>query len=125
MVDQLTDILYELELSLLHESFADRHEKLLAPDLKEINAIGEVQKRESIIAWLKTKAAEARWDIRGFEVLSLSPELALCTYQAKQIAPRVSSSGGSMHSSLWKNNPAAGWQMVFHQTSKMTRDGSA
>ncbi len=124
MVDQLTDVLYKLELGLLHEAFTDRHEKLLAPGLKEINAMGEVHTRESIIAWLKAKPAEARWQIRDFELLSLSPGLALCTYQAKQMAPQVSTSGGSRHSSLWKKDSTAGWQMVFHQTSKIAKSGN-
>jgi hypothetical protein len=120
MEDSLSITLRDLELSLLHDTFSAKQEELLAPELREIGADGQIHQRSEICAWLNAKSPDARWDIQNFQVSSLAPGLALCTYWAKQIAPHVSDSKGSMHSSLWKLSSDGCWQMLFHQATKCT-----
>lgn len=120
MEDSLSIMLQDLELSLLRDTFSAKQEELLAPELREIGADGKIHPRSEICAWLSAKSTYARWDIQNFQVSSLAPGLALCTYWAKQITPHISDSKGSMRSSLWKLSSDGGWQMLFHQATKCT-----
>jgi len=117
---ELSALLFELESSILHEVFSPVIDGLLAAELNEIGVDGVIYSRSDICQWLATKDPQARWDIQNFQVQVLADNLALASYWAKQLAPQVSGSAGSLHSSLWKKNKQQQWQMRFHQATKVT-----
>jgi hypothetical protein len=100
----------ELERRLLRpEIRSDRHrvEALLHRDFLEFGASGRVWDRETIVEALEADptgpgAAEEFTSVR------LAEHVVLLTY-------RVSGRAGSLRSSLWVRDGAAGWQLRFHQ----------
>jgi hypothetical protein len=118
-MEKTASLLQEYEYNILHNEFSDDVEKLLADELWEISADGSTHTRDEICHWLKKKPSDARWDIKNFDMKTLSDELALVTYWAKMLSPVVSDSKGTLHSSLWKKNSRKKWQMVFHQATKL------
>ncbi len=116
---KLESLLLEKELSILHDEFSAKTEKLLADDLWEISTDGSTHTRDELCQWLKSKVPESRWEIKNFETNELADGLVLATYWAKMTAPRISESNGALHSSLWKKNTKGPWQMVFHQATKI------
>lgn len=120
----LADML-ALELRLLHGDPGEA-DALLAEDFREVHAGGGVASREEVLAWLHAKDPAARWELAGFAVQVFGPDLCLCTYHARQIAPRPSTSQGARHASLWQRRPATGdWQLCFHQATRVTASPSA
>jgi hypothetical protein len=109
--------LLDLELRLLHGDPAEA-ESLLADDFREVHAGGGLASREEVLAWLHAKGTAARWELSDFTVQELGPGLCLCTYHARQVAPRPSTSQGARHASLWQQG-AAGWQLRFHQATRV------
>jgi len=92
---------------------ADRHrvELLLHQDFQEFGASGRIWDREAIVDALVADptmpgAAEA------FAPVRLADDVVLLTY-------RVSGELGSLRSSVWVRNGAAGWQLRFHQGTRM------
>lgn len=118
---KLHALLLAQEFSLLHDEFPVETEKFLGKDLYEIATDGVIRSRQELCMWLAKKSPNARWDIRNFEVISLSEHVALSTYWAKMLAPKSSSSLGAMHSSIWQMNNNKIWQMVFHQSTKVQK----
>ena len=103
----------------MHDVFSKESEILLGKELWEISVDGVIHSREDICSWLMKKSLDTRWDIKNFQVQSLSGEVVLSTYWAKMLAPISSESLGSLHSSLWKQNSEEIWQMIFHQSTKI------
>ncbi|MDC1436142.1 DUF4440 domain-containing protein [Gammaproteobacteria bacterium] len=117
---KLATLLLQKELSILHDKFSAKTEKLLGDGLWEISADGSTHTREELCHWLSSKAPESRWEINNFEINELADGLALAIYWAKMTAPKTSESKGAIHSSLWKKNAKGSWQMVFHQATKIS-----
>lgn len=108
-----------LELRLLHGDPGEA-EALLAGDFREVHAGGGVASREEVLAWLHAKDPAARWELSDFAVQELGPGLCLATYHARQVAPRPSAGQGARHASLWQRlEAAAGWQLRFHQATRV------
>jgi hypothetical protein len=116
----LSTLLFKLESRILHQSFSQDIDCLLADELREIGVDGAIHSRDEICQWLTAKDPQVRWDIRDFRIQVLAEELALTSYWAKQCAPVVSGSAGIMHSSLWVKNAKQEWQMRFHQATKVS-----
>lgn len=116
---ELKKELRKYELSILHDVFSSEIDKLLADELWEVSAEGDIHSRDEICNWLRKKSPDSRWDIKNFDVKKLSAELALVSYWAKMSAPVVSGSKGTLHSSLWKRCQEKRWQMIFHQATKV------
>ncbi|MBN4075031.1 MAG: hypothetical protein COA71_07120 [SAR86 cluster bacterium] len=117
---KLHSLLLQKELSILHDEFSNKTEKLLGDSLWEVSADGSTHTREELCNWLRKKASDFRWQIKEFEVEGLADGLVLVTYWAKMSIPKVSESKGALHSSLWKKNARGAWQMVFHQATKVS-----
>lgn len=116
----LQSLLLQKELSILHEEFSKKTEKLLGAELWEISADGSTHSRVQLCDWLKTKAPESRWELKDVELKELADGLALLVYWAKMSVPKVSESNGAIHSSIWKKNSKGFWQMVFHQATSVS-----
>ena len=119
-MNKLQSLLLKKELSILHDDFSNKTEKLLGDELWEISADGSTHNREQLCAWLKNKAAESRWEIQNFEIKELAEGVALTVYWAKMSVPLVSESNGAIHSSVWKKNTKGAWQMAFHQATQVS-----
>ena len=113
-----------LEESLLHTDMRSHPETLnalLAIEFEEVSPTGQIVSRESVLEWLLNKDVNVRWALEDFQFRDLGNELVLLRYQAKQIAPQVSTSLGSLRTSLWRKNiDTECWQMVFHQATKIS-----
>lgn len=112
--DAETAAVVELERLLLQPDVrADRRqiEVLLHQDFQEIGASGRVWDRETIADALVGDpvvpgAAEA------FAPARLAEDVVLLTY-------RVGGEVGSLRSSLWVRDSASGWQLRFHQGTRL------
>ena len=122
MNDVITDKIKRLELKLLHSDIKvlpSLLEVLLAKEFEEIGSNGAVSRRQEVVDWLLNKSPEDRWAITDFRVKELSTDLVLAIYHAEKIAGQKNIvSKGSVRSSIWRRN-TQGWQMVFHQASKI------
>lgn len=118
----ITDQIKRLELQLLHSDstvLSSLLEVLLAKEFEEIGSHGNVSPRQEVVDWLLNKSPEDRWLLTDFRVKELSAGMVLAIYHAEQIAGHRSiASKGSVRSSIWRHN-TQGWQMVFHQATKI------
>jgi ribonuclease HI len=104
----------ELERLLLRPDVrADRRqvEVLLHQDFQEIGASGRVWDRETIVNALVGDPA-APGAAEAFEPAWLAENVVLLTY-------RVNGEAGSLRSSLWVRDSVSGWQLRFHQGTRM------
>ena len=109
-----TAAVVELERLLLRPDIrADRHqvEVLLHHDFQEFGASGRVWDREAIDDALVGDPA-APGAAEAFAPVRLAEDVVLLTY-------RVSGEPGSLRSSLWVRDSAAGWRLRFHQGTRM------
>lgn len=111
-----------LEELLLHQDFSaspGQLEAMLGEDFREIDPGGREVPRDKVVEWLLGKDPAARWEFTRFEVQELAAGLVLATYHARQIQPAGASSGGAVHSSIWREKlPGKTWQLVFHQSTR-------
>ncbi|SNR90749.1 hypothetical protein SAMN06272737_1384 [Blastococcus mobilis] len=84
---------------------------LLHQDFQEFGASGRVWDREAIVDALAADPA-APGPAEAFAPVRLAEDVVLLTY-------RVSGEAGSLRSSLWVRDTAAGWQLRFHQGTRM------
>ena len=112
------------EEALLHTNFADdivALDRLLAPDFTEVGSNGRTSERAQVVAWLLRKDPAARWSLTDLQVHELAQGIRLVRYRAKQILPQPSEGNGALHASIWVfNNEMKGWQLRFHQATKLT-----
>jgi hypothetical protein len=122
MNDAITDQIRRLEFKLLHSDMKimpSLLDTLLAKEFEEIGGNGAVNSRQEVVGWLLNKNPQDRWLLTDFKVRELSTDLVLAIYYAKKVMGQENSvSKGSTRSSIWKRN-TQGWQMVFHQASKI------
>ncbi len=122
MNDAITDQIRRLEFKLLHSDMKVRPsllDVLLAEEFEEIGGHGAVSSRQEVVGWLLNKNPQDRWSLTDFRVRELSIDLVLAIYRAEKIVEKKNIvSKGSIRSSIWKHN-TQGWQMVFHQASKI------
>lgn len=120
--EAITDQIKRLELQLLHSDstvLPSLLAMLLAKEFEEIGGHGGVATRQDVVDWLLNKNPEDRWLLTDFRVKELSADLVLAIYHAEKIAgQRNTASKGSVRSSIWRRN-TQGWQMVFHQATKI------
>ena len=110
-----------LESHLLHADLTtdpELPEALLCEEFEEIGSSGWITGREQVIAWLKTKNRDERWEFTEFSVRILSPDLVLATYRATKAGQVDSVSKGSRRSSIWKRADNK-WCMLFHQATRI------
>ncbi|MGY1633019.1 DUF4440 domain-containing protein [Geodermatophilus sp. SYSU D01186] len=113
-VDADTAAVVERERLLLRPDVrADPHEVegLLHPDFQEFGASGRVWDRATIIDALVADPA-VPGAAEGFAPVRLAEDVVLLTY-------RVRGEPGSLRSSLWVRDAAAGWQLRFHQGTRL------
>jgi hypothetical protein len=122
MNDAITDQIKRLEFKLLHSDMKimpSLLDTLLAKEFEEIGGNGVVNSRQEVVGWLLNKNPQDRWLLTDFKVRELSTDLVLAIYYAKKVVGQKNIvSKGSTRSSIWKRN-TQGWQMVFHQASKI------
>ena len=84
---------------------------LLDPEFIEIGQYGRVWTRSAILAALAADPGlTSASTIEDFTVRRVAPDVVLVTYTLPE--------GGSRRSSLWRRRDA-GWQMLFHQGTRM------
>ena len=122
MNDAITDQIRRLEFKLLHSDMKvmpSLLDALLAKEFEEIGGNGAVSSRQEVADWLLNKNPQIRWSLTDFRVRELSADLVLAIYHAEMVVDQKNIvSKGSIRSSIWKHN-TQGWQMVFHQASKI------
>lgn len=122
MNEAIIDQIKQLELKLLHSDMKvspSLLDTLLAKEFEEIGDNGAVNTRQDVADWLLNKNPQERWLLTDFRVKELSAGLVLAIYHAKKVAGQKNFvSKGSVRSSIWKHN-TQGWQIVFHQASKI------
>ena len=122
MNDAITDQVRQLELKLLHSDIKvmpSLLDALLATEFEEIGGNGAVNSRQEVVGWLWNKNSQDRWSLTDFRVRELSTDLVLAIYHAEKVVGQKNIvSKGSIRSSIWKRN-TQGWQMVFHQASRI------
>lgn len=122
MNNAITDQFRRLEFKLLHSDMkatSSLLDTLLAKEFEEIGDNGVINSRQEVVNWLLNKNSQDRWSLSEFKVRELSADLILTIYHAEKIVGQKNVvSKGSLRSSIWKHN-TQGWQMVFHQASKI------
>lgn len=114
-MNELKDILYQLELSLVNQDnrySIDKLNELLADDFIEYGSSGSIYNKEITISSL-IGAPSPTYEIYDFEVISLSETFAQTRFKTN----RTNLDGTkliSLRSSIWKKTDGK-WQMYFHQ----------
>lgn len=114
-MNELKEILYQLEVSLVNQdnrSSAEKLNELLADDFIEYGSSGSVYNKEITMSSL-TSAPSPTYKIYDFEVCCLSETFAQTRYKTD----RINIDGTkltSLRSSIWKKT-GKNWQMYFHQ----------
>lgn len=112
-------LLRELEERLLQQSVRldeSALTTLLADDFVEFGASGQVWTKAEVIVALLSEAFVTR-RIQDFDVRLLSVDVALATYRCGTESVEGVESF-SLRSSIWRRQPD-GWQMIFHQGTKI------
>lgn len=119
----LENTIKQCEESLLHSDHIKNPEilkTLLADEFEEIGSAGFICCRQDVVDWLVNKGKDARWELKDFRVKILSDGLVLAIYHARKVGQAAAQSKGSLRSSIWKKTSASnGWQMIFHQATKI------
>ncbi len=116
---EIVEALHALELELLAPATRQNSERLqaiLADHFREFGSSGRVYSKSEILAEL-AQESPASITLSNFEVMLLSPDVALVTYESQRHQPELSpglSPVRARRSSLWMLE-SAGWQIVFHQ----------
>jgi hypothetical protein len=112
----------QLEAQLLHTDFhktPQQLELLLAEDFQEVSPTGSISTRAQVISWLLQKDPAHRWQFSEWQLSEPAPAVRLLRYHAMQCVP-ASPGKGARHVSLWCfNDKQHGWQLRFHQSSKV------
>ena len=117
---ELVDEILSCEEALLYGDEEVSAEQLLAGDFTEIGVDGQRHDRNDVLLWLERKSPDIRWRFRDFTVRDLGAGLVLASYHAQRIESGETSKG-AMHSSVWRKHAHRHtWQMVFHQTTKIS-----
>jgi hypothetical protein len=88
---------------------------LLAEDFIEFGGNGQVYDKEAIIQALVGEG-EREFTISELRVIHLPPHVALVTYHSESVLE--GKAVRSLRSPLWRMSDR-GWQMVFHQGTKI------
>ena len=112
---EIVEALHALELELLAPATRHNSERLqaiLADHFREFGSSGRVYSKSEILAEL-AQESPASITLSHFEVMLLSPDVALVTYESQRHQLGLSPVR-ARRSSLWMLE-SAGWQIVFHQ----------
>jgi hypothetical protein len=85
---------------------------LLAEDFREFGSSGRHWSREAILDLLATEPVQPAPAVEGFEFQFIGPGTALVTYRT--VRPQQS----TLRSSIWQRTES-GWQILFHQGTKI------
>jgi hypothetical protein len=116
-MSSLLELLQSLEVELHRPGVRmsrSRLELLLHPEFHEVGRSGRQYDRETIIAFLASRAQHPEVESGGFGLKELGPSGALLTYWSAQRASSGTLSDHALRSSLWVQGPA-GWQLLYHQ----------
>jgi hypothetical protein len=114
-MENLKDIIYKLELSLINpdtRTSAESLGKLLADDFIEYGSSGSIYNKEITIDSLTTDNIY-RYTLYAFEVIQLSDVVVQTRFKTDRVNPDGTNLT-SLRSSIWKNIDG-NWQMAFHQ----------
>ncbi len=107
-------IIKALELYLLKQSVrqsTDKLSKLIADDFVEFGSLGKIYTKKEILEVLPFETTRS-FMAHDFNVKKLSKDIMLATYKTTE------DGATSLRSSIWKRY-GDGWQMVFHQGTKI------
>jgi len=121
-MDKLLGTLVELEESLFTQEVRKSSEKLselIHDDFEEVVSSGQILNKADVVAWL---SKEMGYEIHasGYEVRSLSEEIALLKYKTKTIKDNNEVSY-AIRASIWKHENKK-WKMLYHQATLMKVD---
>ena len=114
--DAIADQLLILEKHLMDPTVRkDRAQvsALLAEDFREFGSSGRHWSREAILDLLATAPAQPASAVEDFALQLIAPDTALVTYRT--VRPQQS----TLRSSIWRRTEA-GWQIFFHQGTKIS-----
>jgi len=111
----LAEFLLSLELRLMDPAFRkDRAavSALPAKDFREFGVSGREWSREAILDLLATEPSRSAPEVEDFRIQPLTADTVLVTYRT--IRPEIQAN----RSSIWIQS-ASGWQVLFHQGTKI------
>jgi len=111
----LAELLLGLELQLMDPVFRkDRAavSALLTEDFREFGVSGREWSREAILDLLATEPSRPAPEVQDFRIQPLTADTVLVTYRT--IRPEIQAN----RSSIWIQNED-GWQVLFHQGTKV------
>jgi hypothetical protein len=112
---ELAALLLRLELMLMEPAFrrdSAAVSALLAEGFLEFGSSGRVWSREAILRLLATEEQQPVPRVEDFTLRMLASDVALVTYRT--VRPQQA----TLRSSIWRQG-ANGWQVFFHQGTKM------
>ena len=112
----ISALIKALELELLQPEVRkskERLDELIADDFVEIGTSGKQYKKEDVINDL-AKELETKFVIQNFNIIEISPDSILATYQVTKELSSDKKKIDSSRTSIWKNINGR-WQIVFHQ----------
>jgi hypothetical protein len=116
----LHELLLKQEQQLMDPVFRknrDQVSALLAEEFREFGSSGRIWSKAAILDLLATETPQPAPRVEDFAIQLVSPEAILATYRA---VPEQSPDApqASLRSSLWIRSKQ-GWQMLFHQGTKI------
>lgn len=115
-MNEITQTIYELELSLLKSevrSSADKLNELLANDFKEFGSSGLIYTKQDILERLPSNPDKVIYTVSDFEVTNLSEDVVMANFKTDRIINDIEKVS-SLRTSLWRKDDGA-WRMFFHQ----------
>jgi hypothetical protein len=111
----ISALLLRLEQQLMDPAFRKDPvavSTLLAEDFREFGSSGRVWSREAILDLLSTEPSQPAPEIEDFSIQPIAENMVLVTYRTVRLETQT------IRSSIWIQS-AAGWQMLFHQGTKV------
>jgi hypothetical protein len=121
----LTEILLDLERSLMDPVFRKDRERvsaLLAEEFREFGSSGRVWTKASILDLLAGEAPLPSPNVEDFAIQRIGREAVLATYRAVRKGSGAAAVQASLRSSLWVFREGR-WQMFFHQGTRVPDAG--
>jgi hypothetical protein len=114
-MNELKEIIYNLEASLLTQEVRSSFEKLnklMTDDFIEYGSSGLIYNKKDILERLPNKPSPS-YSLSNFELIIISESVVQTRFKTRRIN-LDGSELSSLHSSLWRKSNSD-WQMFFHQ----------
>jgi hypothetical protein len=115
--------IFDLEMRHLLPEFRGSQaelDRLLSEEFTEVGSSGTIYTKQELLQ-ASLLDSELEFHVSDFKAREFGNEVILTTYRLEKVREGVSE-GASLRSSIWRLG-SEGWQLVFHQGTKVDEPG--